>query len=238
MFGSIVERLSKYGVRYYGELFGAYSSRREIANITAKYPAFGIRYLRVFFSQRRDGNHHPFAFEEAGIDMRRAFEVLQATPGIHVVKIFPPHVRPETLGLVFETIRPHIIFIRRNHRERFLSLKRAKASGKWARSAYGDHRVDVAKGELEKFQADIEYWYREVKGKACSLDLQIDDVDYRELLNPSTLRPVLSRMTGIPEKELTDDELRPSTTKQGADAPGQDFHFEKFICCAQHEISN
>ena len=237
MFGSILEKMASRGVHYYGELFGAYSSRKEIGIITPRYPIFGLRYVQIFLRQRRTGSQHPFALEEVGIDCNRVFRAMSDTAGVHVVKIFPRHVTWDTLEKVLEEIRPHVIFIRRNHRERALSLERAKASGKWARQAYGEQEVEITESNLKDFQSTTENWYRNAKMTACRLGLSIDDVDYRDLLNPAELRELVSHITEIPSTQLSDDELRPSTTKQGKDEPVTDFQFEKYSCCTIHSDS-
>ena len=231
MFGSIIEKFSGRGVKYYGELFGAYSSSREIRNITVEYPLFGLRYLQIFLRQRKSGSQHPFAFEEAGVDINRVFRAMAQTPGIHVVKIFPRHVRWDTLEEVFRTIRPHVVFIRRNHRERYVSLERAKASGKWARQGYGEQTVEINEAELTQFQVATERWYREAKNTVCKLNLDCDDVDYRELLDPMAIRELMSHVTQIPADLFGSDELRPSTTKQGRDEPQESFQFAIHPCC-------
>lgn len=238
MFGSILQNLSERGVHYYGELLGGYSSSPEIANISRKYRMFGFRYLKFFFKQRRHGLAIPYAMDAAGIDARRVLLAMKATAGVHVVKIFDQHVRLETLESLLTEFRPLVIFIRRNHRERYLSLMRARSSGKWARQRYGDQEIEVSSNDLIEFQKNTERWYVQVKGIICRLGLDFDDVSYRDLLNQDHRRVTVSRIIGNSGNRLSDEVLYPTTTKQGSDQASSDFEFESFSCCEHHSTKS
>lgn len=234
MFGSVLEKLSNRGIFYYGELFGAFTSRREIANIAVHYRAFGLQYLKIFWQQRKAGSHHAFAFEDNGVDVARVFHCMTKTPGIHVVKIFPRHIRWSTLEKVLEDYRPYVIFIRRNHYERFVSLQRAKTSGKWARQEYGDQQVEISVNELDEFQKTTEEWYARAKAATCRIGLEFDDLSYRDLLNPVQRRGVFERIVEVSRLELTDNDLNPSTRRQGIDQEAEGYEFNAVSCCGDH----
>ena len=234
MFGSILEKLSHRGIFYYGELFGAYTSRLDIANVTVHYRAFGLHYLKIFWQQRKAGSHHAFAFEDSGVDVERIFRCMLRTPGIHVVKIFPRHIQWSTLEQVLQNFRPYVIFIRRNHHERYVSLQRARTSGRWARQEYGDRQVNVSAEELIEFQKATEEWYARAKTATCRLGLEFDDVGYRDLLDSERRRDIFAQIVEVPGLELTDAELRPSTRKQGIDQEAVDYEFNAVSCCDLH----
>jgi hypothetical protein len=228
MLGSVLGKLRKFGVHYYGELFAAISIEPQIGAIMGRYWGLLPKYVVSFFRQKNDWR--PFALEEPGADIQRILSVLKSLPGIHIIKVFPSHLQPETLELVLSQFTHSVIFVRRNHLQRYVSLQRAKLSGEWTTTKYENLEITVDDSEFVKFQQGAVDWYSDTKEKITQLGLDIIDVDYEEILSVEGLRTTISRALKIPAELLTDDILQPSTEKQSIHGiRRREFDFKEIV---------
>jgi hypothetical protein len=60
-----------------------------------------------------------------------------------VIKIFPQHFSDPLLQSLIAEFKPHIIFLRRNHLDRFVSHKKANATGNWNTSSTTEVYIDL-----------------------------------------------------------------------------------------------
>ncbi|MFM8620956.1 MAG: TSUP family transporter [Candidatus Nanopelagicaceae bacterium] len=106
-----------------------------------------------------------------------------AFPGTHTVKIFPEHLHINSLQKVIAKFQPHILILRRNHLDRYISLKKADASGKWHEGNSSDIQIEVNDAELNKYITKYIDWYTNVKQTATANGCQILDIEFKDLHN-------------------------------------------------------
>ena len=150
--GSLLSN-EKVGFRYYGEFFIFNAWNSQIERINRFYPFFSLRYSLNLRKQRKAWQY--FKFETTSLDAHRTMAAIQSLPGIHIIKIFPQHLSDPLLQSIIAEFKPHIIFLRRNHLDRFVSHKKANASGKWHTASTSDLVIDLDPREFETFAIGV-----------------------------------------------------------------------------------
>jgi len=177
--GSLLSN-EEVGFRYYGEFFIFNAWNSQIERINRFYPFFSLRYSLNLRKQRKAWKY--FKFETTSLDAHRTMAAIQSLSGIHIIKIFPQHLSDPVLQSIIAEFKPHIIFLRRNHLDRFVSHKKANASGKWHTASTSDLVIDLDPREFETFIAN---YTRQIQKFA-----QFDDfTDWDKLtLAPTTVK--------------------------------------------------
>jgi hypothetical protein len=152
---------------------------------------------------------------------------IQSLPGIHIIKIFPQHLSDPTLQSIIAEFKPHIIFLRRNHLDRFVSHKKANASGKWHTASTSDLVIDLDPREFETFITNYTKFYSDYLHFTKAQGCQILDVDFVDLLNPDKVREIqkFAQFDGFSDwDKLT---LAPTTVKQDRSSKVQEDFLAK-----------
>lgn len=198
---------------YYGELFACLSEAPGLGIVARNYRGFRLDYLRAFLAQRRQWRL--MSFEDFGLSSTRVLQIMGQQPGINVVKLFPRHVSDSQLESLLREFAPHVVFLRRNHLDRFTSIERAQQTGTWQNAQYSGLDISIDQTELKRVTNEAHAWYREQKALCLSLGLRVTDVAYEELLDESNLRSLLETLAEgritIPDSQL----LNSSLSKQG-----------------------
>ncbi len=210
--GSVLENFGA-PFTYYGELFACLSEAPGLGIIAKNYRGFTIRYLRAFLAQRRQWRL--LSFEDFGLSSTRVLQIMGQQAGVNVVKVFPRHVADSQLEALLRTFSPHVVFLRRNHLDRFTSIERAKQTGTWQNAQYGGVDVAIDQSELQRVSSEAQAWYREQKALCLSLGLTVTDVAYEDLLDDKNLRTLLETLA---DGHITISDSQPlssSLSKQG-----------------------
>ncbi len=211
---------------YYGELFAAISEAPGVGVISANYPGFRWTYIRAFLQQRRQWTMR--TFEDLGMSSERILQIMSAHPGVNVVKVFPRHLSDEKIAELLQTFKPHVLFLRRNHHDRFISIERAKQTGEWQNAQYANVDITIDEVQFESFRSGAEAWYRTQKELCLSLGLSVTDVSYEELQDATTLRGLIEKLA-IGSMEIDSERvLVSSLTKQGSTASPAEYAFERW----------
>jgi len=185
--GSLLSN-EQVGFRYYGEFFIFNAWNSQIERINRFYPFFSLRYSLNLRKQRKAWKY--FKFETTSLDAHRTMAAIQSLPGIHIIKIFPQHLSDPVLQSIIAEFRPHIIFLRRNHLDRFVSHKKANASGKWHTASTSDLVIDLDPREFETFIANYTKYYTDYSHLAKAQGCPVLDVDFADLHNPEKVRQI------------------------------------------------
>ena len=217
--GSLLSN-EEVGFHYYGEFFIFNAWNKNIEKINRFYPFFSFRYSQNLKQQRKSWSYNKF--ETTSLDAHRTLNALKRIPGIHVIKIFPQHLPDSLLESLISEFKPHVIFLRRNHLDRFVSHKKANASGKWHTASTSDLVIDLDAAELKRFIEDFTKFYIHYLKVAKAQGCEILDVDFDDLHKPDKVREIQSfaHFSGFTEWEkLT---LAPTTVKQDRSNKVQD----------------
>jgi hypothetical protein len=185
--GSLLSN-EKVGFRYYGEFFIFNAWNSQIERINRFYPFFSLRYSLNLRKQRKSWKY--YKFETTSLDAHRTMAAIQSLPGIHIIKIFPQHLSDPTLQSIIKEFKPHVIFLRRNHLDRFVSHKKANASGKWHTASTSDVVINLDPREFEKFITNYTEFYTNYLHFAKEQGCPILDVDFVDLQNPEKVREI------------------------------------------------
>ena len=185
--GSLLSN-EKVGFRYYGEFFIFNAWNSQIERINRFYPFFSLRYSLNLRKQRKSWMY--YKFETTSLDAHRTMAAIQSLPGIHIIKIFPQHLSDPTLQSIIKEFKPHVIFLRRNHLDRFVSHKKANASGKWHTASTSDVVINLDPREFEKFITNYTEFYTNYLHFAKEQGCPILDVDFVDLQNPEKVREI------------------------------------------------
>jgi hypothetical protein len=229
--GSLLSN-EKVGFRYYGEFFIFNAWNSQIERINRFYPFFSLRYSLHLRKQRKSWKY--YKFETTSLDAHRTMAAIQSLPGIHIIKIFPQHLSDPVLQSIIAEFKPHIIFLRRNHLDRFVSHKKANASGKWHTSSTSDLVVKLDPREFETFITNYTKFYSDYLYFAKEQGCPILDVDFVDLQNPEKVREIqkFAQFDGFSDwDQLT---LAPTTVKQDKSSKVQ----EDFLAEIGKEISD
>lgn len=217
--GSLLSN-DQVGFHYYGEFFIFNAWNKNIEKINRFYPFFSFRYSQNLKQQRKNWSYNKF--ETTSLDAHKTLDALKKIPGIHVIKIFPQHLPDNLLESLISEYKPHIIFLRRNHLDRFVSHKKANATGKWHTASTSDLVIDLDANELKRFIDDFTKFYTHYLKFAQGQGCQILDVDFDDLHSPDKVREIQSfaHFEGFSDWEkLT---LAPTTVKQDRSNKVQD----------------
>lgn len=229
--GSLLSN-EKVGFRYYGEFFIFNAWNSQIERINRFYPFFSLRYSLNLRKQRKSWKY--YKFETTSLDARRTMAAIQSLPGIHIIKIFPQHLSDPTLQSIIAEFKPHIIFLRRNHLDRFVSHKKANASGKWHTASTSDVVINLDPREFETFITNYTKFYTNylhfVKEQSCP----ILDVDFVDLQNPDKVREIQKFAQFDDFSDWDQLTLAPTTVKQDKSSKVQ----EDFLLHIGKEISD
>lgn len=216
--GSLLKQ-PETGFSYYGEFFAFNQWSNIIYKISNQYPTFHARFLVNFFGQKKVWKY--YRFESAKLNPARVIRSTLKTPGIHIFKIFPYHLHDETLAKIITEFKPQIVFIRRNHLDRYISHMKAHASGVWHGKDSSDVVIEVNEKRLQGYMKVNSKFYKENLGIARAAGCEILDVDYEHLFEPDVMRSVI-RFIDWDDSEYSDTiALTPRTLKQDAKQESQ-----------------
>ena len=213
------------GFRYYGEFFIFNAWNSQIERINRFYPFFSLRYSLNLRQQRKAWKY--LKFETTSLDAHRTMAAIQSLPGIHIIKIFPQHLSDPVLQSIIAEFKPSIIFLRRNHLDRFVSHKKANASGKWHTASTSDLVIDLDPREFDNFITNYTKFYTDYFHFATAQGCPVLDVDFEDLHNPEKVREIqkFAQFEGFSDwDKLT---LAPTTVKQDRSSKVQDDFLAK-----------
>jgi hypothetical protein len=229
--GSLLSN-EKVGFRYYGEFFIFNAWNSQIERINRFYPFFSLRYSLNLRKQRKSWKY--YKFETTSLDAHRTMAAIQSLPGIHIIKIFPQHLSDPILQSVIAEFKPHIIFLRRNHLDRFVSHKKANASGKWHTASTSDLVINLDPREFETFINNYTKFYTYYLHFAKEQSCPILDVDFVDLQNPEKVREIQKFAQFDDFSDWDQLTLAPTTVKQDKSSKVQ----EDFLLHIGKEISD
>jgi hypothetical protein len=217
--GSLLSN-DQVGFHYYGEFFIFNAWNKNIEKINRHYPFFSFRYSQNLKQQRKKWSYNKF--ETTSLDSRKTLSAIKKIPGIHVIKIFPQHLPDKELESLISEFKPHFIFLRRNHLDRFVSHKKANASGKWHTASTSDLVINLDANELKRFTNDFTDFYTRYVKFAKAQGCQILDVDFDDLHNPEKVREIQSFAAFPGFSDWGKLTLAPTTVKQDRSSKVQD----------------
>jgi hypothetical protein len=174
------------GFHYYGEFFIFNAWNSQVRKINCYYPFFGIRFF--FNSQGQRLRWQYLRFEKTTLDAARTLRAISKLPGVHVIKIFPQHLTDPVLQSVISEFKPHMIFLRRNHLDRFVSHKKANATGNWHTSSTSEVEIELDPAEFDRFLENYSKFYKDYLHFANNQGCAILDLDFVDLQNPEKVR--------------------------------------------------
>lgn len=211
---------NKIGLNYYGEFFIFNQWSPVVEHLNKYIPFFSWRYFLNTRRQKRNWVH--YRFEKTTLNPVKTIEKILLFPGTHTIKIFPEHLHPETLKKIIQKFKPHVIFLRRNHLDRYVSLKKANASGKWHKVDSSDLEIEVNASELDKYINEYIKFYTDVKKVALSANCEILDLEFKELNDPHRVEEIQEFVAIYGNKGLDTLPKQPTTTKMDKASISQD----------------
>ena len=118
--------------------------------------------------------------------------------------------------------RPHIIFLRRNHLDRYVSLKKANATGKWHKVDSSNIEIEVNSAELEKYIHEYINFYASLKKVALASKCEVLDLEFKDLQNPDKVLEIQKFVAIYGNKGLDTLPKQPTTTKMDKATISQD----------------
>jgi len=209
--GSLLSN-EEVGFHYYGEFFIFNAWNKNIEKINRFYPFFSFRYSQNLKQQRKSWSYNKF--ETTSLDAHRTLNAIKRIPGIHVIKIFPQHLPDSLLESLISEFKPHVIFLRRNHLDRFVSHKKANASGKWHTASTSDLVIDLDPREFETFISNYTKFYTDYFHFAKAQGCPVLDVDFADLHNPEKVRQIQKFAQFEDFSDWDKLTLAPTTVKQ------------------------
>jgi len=222
--GSLLSN-EEVGFRYYGEFFIFNAWNKAIERINHFYPFFSLRYSLNLRQQRTSWEY--FKFEKTSLDAHRMISAMKSLPGVHIIKVFPKHLSDPLLQSIIAEFKPHIIFLRRNHLDRFVSHKKANASGKWHTANSSDVVIDLDLREFERFIADYTKFYTDYYHFAKAQGCSVLDVDFADLNTPEKVREIQKFAQFKDFNDWNKLTLAPATVKQDRSNKVQDDFLKK-----------
>jgi hypothetical protein len=183
--GSLLAK-QEVGFHYYGEFFIFNAWNSQIGKINRYYPFFSLRFFINFRGQRRKWKY--LRFEKTSLNAQKTLRSIAKLPGVHVIKIFPQHFTDPLLQSLITEFKPHVIFLRRNHLDRFVSHKKANATGNWHTSSTSDVEIDLNPTEFDRFIKNYSQFYEDTLRCAKASGCAILDLDFKDLHNPEKVR--------------------------------------------------
>jgi len=216
---------NQIGLNYYGEFFIFNQWSPVVEHLNRYIPFFSWRY---FINTRRQKRHWVhYRFEKTTLNPIKTIEKILLFPGTHTIKIFPEHLHLKTLEKIIQKFQPHIIFLRRNHLDRYVSLKKANASGKWHKVDSSSLEIEVNASELDKYIQDYKKFYNSIKTFALASKCEILDLEFKELNNQQKVEEVQKFVAIYGNKGLDTLHKQPTTTKMDKASISQDKFLAK-----------
>ena len=222
--GSLLSN-EEVGFRYYGEFFIFNAWHSLIERINHFYPYFSLRYSINLRQQRKSWKY--FKFETTSLDAHHTMSAIKSLPGIHIIKVFPLHLSDPLLQSIISEFKPSIIFLRRNHLDRFVSHKKANASGKWHTASTSEVVVDLDVREFETFISNYTKFYTDYFYFAKAQGCPILDVDFSDLHNHEKVREIQKFAQFEDFKDWDKLTLAPTTVKQDRSSKAQEDFLEE-----------
>ena len=185
--GSLVSQ-ENIGFRYHGELFAFNHWSSVIERLNRYYPFFSFRFYLNFKTQRQ--KWRTYRFESSSLSATRTMRAIKKIHGIHIIKVFPTHLSDPVLKSIIAEHKPHIIFLRRNHLDRFVSHKKANKTGKWHTTSTEGVEIDIDETELSKFIDEYEKFYSRYLLFAKNHGCAVLDVDYEMLQDTKVIESI------------------------------------------------
>lgn len=218
--GSILQQPGTQ-IHYHGEFFGVNDWKAMSTKISHHYPSLILKYIIGFLLQKQ--KWRPYLFESLRLDPDKALRALAKVSGIHVFKIFPTHIYDKSLEALIGKFRPDILFIRRNHLDRLVSLKKALATQIWHGRPTESVEVEINQRELNDYIFGYENFYQRTYLCAETFKVKILDVDYESLFASDKIEEALNFILAN-SKTASFLETRPKTLKQdSSDSSQQNF---------------
>jgi hypothetical protein len=206
-------------MHYYGEFFIFNQWSPMVEKLNKYIPFFSWRYFLNTKRQKREWTH--FRFEKTTLDPIKTIEKMLAFPGTHIIKIFPEHLKLETLQKLIVSFNPHILILRRNHLDRYVSLIKANKSGLWHAVDSSNFQIEIDDLELNKYISKYEDWYSAVKKSASANSCQIMDIEFKQLQDPNITTQV-QKFVSLDGRGLDSLPKTPTTTKMDKSSKIQD----------------
>lgn len=208
------------GFKYYGEFFIFNAWNKNIEKVNHFYPFFSLRYSLNLKQQRKSWQYDKF--ETTTLDAHKTLAALKQIPGVHVIKIFPQHLSDPLLKSLIAEFTPHIIFLRRNHLDRFVSHKKANASGKWHTASTSDLVINLDADEFARFITNYTAFYKLYAEFAPAAGCKVLDVDFNDLRDAQKVRQI-QEFAALPGFTQWDQLAKaPTTVKQDKSSKVQD----------------
>ena len=208
------------GLNYYGKFFIFNQWSVVVEHLNKYIPFFSWRYFLNTRRQKRNWVH--YRFERTTLDPVKTIRKILLFPGTHTIKIFPEHLHLDTLNQIIKEFKPHIIFLRRNHLDRYVSLKKANATGKWHKVDSSNIEIQVNPAELDKYVREYIEFYSAVKKVALDSKCEILDLEFKELQNPNKATEIQEFVAIYGNKGLETLPKQPTTTKMDKASISQD----------------
>ena len=185
--GSLVSQ-ENIGFRYHGEFFAFNHWSSVIERLNRYYPFFSFRFYLNFKTQRQ--KWRTYRFESSSLSAAKTVRAIKKIHGIHIIKVFPTHLSDPVLESIIAEHKPHIIFLRRNHLDRFVSHKKANKTGKWHTASTEGIEINIDETELSKFVDEYEKFYKRyilfAKDNGCA----VLDIDYETLQDTKVIESI------------------------------------------------
>jgi hypothetical protein len=226
---SMIEK-PEIGLNYYGEFFMFNHWSQIVEKLNRKIPYFSFRFYINSRAQKRKWTL--YRFEKTSLDVFKTIDATLTFTGTHIFKLFPEHLKFETLEEIIRKYQPRVIYLRRNHLDRYVSLKKANASGNWHKSNSTDVQIEINDDELMHYKNKYDDWYK--KMKAVTSNCQVLDINFAELHNESTTRRIQEFILGNTEgltalpKEPTTTKMDKSSKLQDEYLAGKGMHYTDF----------
>lgn len=209
----------KIGLNYYGEFFIFNQWSKIVEHLNRYIPFFSWRYFLNTRRQKRNWVH--YRFEKTTLNPIKTIDRMLFFPGTHTIKIFPEHLHLETLEKIITIFKPHILILRRNHLDRYVSLKKANASGRWHKVNSSDVEIEINDSELQNYIKNYINWYSRVKQSAIANNCKIMDIEFDQLQDSVTTREI-QEFVATSTEGLDSLPKLPTTTKMDKSSKIQD----------------
>ena len=220
------------GMHYYGEFFIFNQWSPIVEHLNKHIPFFSWRYFLNTRRQKRKWIH--YRFEQSTLNPIKTLRKILLFPGTHTIKIFPEHLHGETLEKIISEFKPKIIFLRRNHLDRYVSLKKANASGKWHKVDSSNLEIDVNESELNEYIDKYIDFYKNVKNIAKTNNCKIMDLEFKDIQNSEKVSEIQKFVSLSDDLDLADLPKQPTTTKMDRASISQ----EKFLKRTNKNLSD
>jgi LPS sulfotransferase NodH len=229
--GSLVSQ-ENIGFRYHGEFFAFNHWSSVIERLNRYYPFFSFRFYLNFKTQRQ--KWRTYRFESSSLSATRTIRAMKKIHGIHIIKVFPTHLSDPVLESIIAEHKPHIIFLRRNHLDRFVSHKKANKTGKWHTTSTEGVEIDIDETELKKFIDEYEKFYSRYIHFAREQGCAVLDVDYELLQDAKVIEEIQHFSAWEGFTDFNKLAKIPTTAKQDSSRTVQD----KYLKAAGKKISD